>query len=883
MTNNKEKQKVVLAALLHDIGKFWERADVKWDQSEVLKEYFPNKEFGHVVPLYTNSNSPMYGHALWTQAFMNKYNIGQHLGLDTEECYLANLAARHHKPSNHLEGIISLADKWSSSIDRPDEGEEGVNGYSQIKAKWGEGFSKKVPLSSIFDVIDVNKVKGQTENALSLKHLNVLDDHTLFSSKLVVNKEDSLKNEYKKLWDEFEVEFAALMKRCKEFDPFFVSLNDLLRKYTWCIPSATNTEPANVSLYEHLKTTAGIANSLYDYYLDKGKEINYSGARLLDNIKQEESLMMLCIDLSGIQKFIYDIANKKAAKSLKGRSFYLQLLMQSILDLTLGHENINGFATNVIYASGGKAYLILPNTDKVKSGLEAVDLQVQDMLWKDFQGKIYAVFGQISFCYETFKTTENQWTNKIQSQDISVSEYKRIGKEKDTSLDLGDLWRLVSDRAAAKKMQKFKKKILAFEEFFTPKSYEFGAEKCAVTGLRSRELMDLNKGKDSDNPVKVLPKVYDQAELGNALKRGNYLVAYYGVKGNIVSDIKIFDTLYEVKDSEEIKKLPSSKFQKATVKVFNEANIDELNGLNNIEISTLFYGGNKQPTNSEGEAKTFEDLVMKDGNKTKLAILRMDVDNLGQIFINGFDEKIQKKSFAGYATLSFMLEAFFCGYINNIQQLDEFKDNIQILYSGGDDLFAIGRWDAIIDFAAKVRSEFRRFVGRDDISISGGIAIVGAKYPIMKSAELAGDMEKEAKAFNGKTKNAINFFGETVSWEKEFDFVRGIKNSFAYFDGEVNRALMHQVQKYKLIKDNGIKSKSNDMSYIWNSAYSITRTLERLKDSQIEAISFVDSIRNNILHNEEFGSERYLDLLALGSRWAEYTLKIKNKKNGKRN
>lgn len=136
MMNIKERQRIVLAALLHDVGKFWERADAKWDISENIKKHFPNKEFAHVVPKYENG-SPKYTHALWTQIFLHELKIGNHLGLDYDGDHtLANLSARHHLPDNQLnfsERIISLADKWSSSIDRPDEGEEDEAHYDQVK------------------------------------------------------------------------------------------------------------------------------------------------------------------------------------------------------------------------------------------------------------------------------------------------------------------------------------------------------------------------------------------------------------------------------------------------------------------------------------------------------------------------------------------------------------------------------------------------------------------------------------------------------------------------------------------------------------------------------------------------------------------------------
>ena len=48
----------------------------------------------------------------------------------------------------------------------------------------------------------------------------------------------------------------------------------------------------------------------------------------------EETYKQLFIggDLSGIQNFLYNISSKKAAVSLKGRSFYLQQYMENTCD-----------------------------------------------------------------------------------------------------------------------------------------------------------------------------------------------------------------------------------------------------------------------------------------------------------------------------------------------------------------------------------------------------------------------------------------------------------------------------------------------------------------------------------------------------------------------
>src|SRR5690625_7944926 len=108
------------------------------------------------------------------------------------------------------------------------------------------------------------------------------------------------------------------------------TLLSLLRKYTWCIPSATNTMP-DISLYVHLKTTAAIAVCLHD-----SEQIEEYGKlpETFDGLKEEEKnrFALLVGDFSGIQKFIYQLTSKGAAKTLKGRSYYLNLMKYMVVN-----------------------------------------------------------------------------------------------------------------------------------------------------------------------------------------------------------------------------------------------------------------------------------------------------------------------------------------------------------------------------------------------------------------------------------------------------------------------------------------------------------------------------------------------------------------------
>ena len=71
------------------------------------------------------------------------------------------------------------------------------------------------------------------------------------------------------------------------------------------------------------------------------------------------------MDMSGIQEFIYNISGSKALKSLRSRSFYLELMLEVIVDKLL--ERLKLTRANLLYTGGGHAYLLIANTDKTKT------------------------------------------------------------------------------------------------------------------------------------------------------------------------------------------------------------------------------------------------------------------------------------------------------------------------------------------------------------------------------------------------------------------------------------------------------------------------------------------------------------------------------------
>ena len=66
--------------------------------------------------------------------------------------------------------------------------------------------------------------------------------------------------------------------------------------------------------------------------------------------------LLLKGDFSGIQEFIFNIPSKKAAKTLKGKSFYVQAL--SWLAINDLKKSCKG--SEVIYDGGGNFFMLIP-------------------------------------------------------------------------------------------------------------------------------------------------------------------------------------------------------------------------------------------------------------------------------------------------------------------------------------------------------------------------------------------------------------------------------------------------------------------------------------------------------------------------------------------
>ncbi|MBX5438688.1 MAG: HD domain-containing protein, partial [Thermoflavifilum sp.] len=310
-----------LAGLLHDIGKFGQRAEQgDYSQSTYLSPQA--KQLAGQICRLTQGGWYSHQHVIWTYWLLEQ-NRGKFVdaGLSTPSDDLVNLASYHHRPSTDQQGIITLADWCSSGLDRDNEAMLERHPDWENKSKF-----RHIPIVSIFPELYANGEKMQQTSCAYPVQKFCIDAQILPQH---VNNITNNPQLYQKLWKEFTDIFGKLPVPRQRPSQFIETVFHLLKLYTWYMPASTVDYP-NISLFEHCKVTGAFAHCIAAYWNQFPDAFQANDNHRLSIAKGHYPFKLWSCNVSGIQKFIYNITNKSAAKSLKGRSLFVQLLLESI-------------------------------------------------------------------------------------------------------------------------------------------------------------------------------------------------------------------------------------------------------------------------------------------------------------------------------------------------------------------------------------------------------------------------------------------------------------------------------------------------------------------------------------------------------------------------
>lgn len=545
-------------------------------------------------------------------------------------------------------------------------------------------------------------------------------------------------SDYRGLWFNFINELQLLEKYIN-----FDNLLALLKKYT-----TTICYNDDISLFDHLKITNALSNCLYLHS---------------KNNSEKNPFLIINGDVSGIQKFIYKISKPgrqqpRISKRLRGRSLYVTLLSELIANRIISKLDLD--STNIIFCSGGRFTIIAPNIDKVHNLIN----ELEDEFNKEFIDKLNAELYLI-----------------LVSHDVSF----------DDLMDYSNISSKSSKLISQKKKHKFLNQLdYLFEEEFDDKDIKL----CPLCGNKI-------KPENFNEEYEICNECNTQEFFGKMVANAKYMVTY---ESYAEFKFTFFGLNYMFFDSQEDVVNFVNEFYG-----YNNFHIYKLNDTNFIDIVDKIYNnnvcfdfkfiGNTVPY-LDNEVLTFKDLSHLTKGLNKIGVLKMDVDNLGEIFYKGFNSN-SKLNIYRISSLSFFLDFFFLGLINNIANkfrvytnCGSYKDNfipikvrdetffkpdddfkvpsnlelfststIYINYSGGDDLLVFGPYDDIINFSIILRDKFKEWTCfNSSINISAGIGVYNYMFPI-------GNASIEVENFLNKSKNCgkdkITVFNQTLSWD----------------------------------------------------------------------------------------------------------------------
>ncbi len=857
---DKIENKLYKGALLHDIGKFWQRSgEVQKEKHQVLSakfiaDWMEDDIIGHIVANHHKTD--------WKK---NKEDSLRHR-LALIVCEADSLASREREKSH-----------------RP---------YIR-------------PMDSIFNNVSILNRDKPAPHIQPYGNLSVEVNKYIFPK--VYDKRDDQDKTARKIdqtdaWNTFTRELTYMKEQLGFHEVDADTLLYLYKKHLWCVPSAYFFQQPDISLYDHSRITAAIAMCLYRSLQNEYGDIEALPFEYIEDRKAERYLLVGG-GFSGVQKYLYGIAHKGALKGLKGRSFWLNQAIDTIARDMLDHFKLP--EANLIYANGGRFYVLLPSylDNKVK----AFRNKIEGLIQKEDEKNLGLEFGFMKLSGEELgtPTITKRWGEL--NQHLTKSKLQKLQSQWDKNFfaPVGPGGRVVQCQ--------FTKRDLCTVDAFgkaveSGVVVEMGYLQCKLSGTDTELYISKDDGGEvPENQRAISAEQYRGQVIGKRIRDDTQVMGFQKTASQ--QGIGFFPVL-NMESLCFLKEVEAPPRNLNRVAWLNDDAFTDYQPDAAFKRVWKFYGGNWVLKKNSKELKEFEELAQEAMGIKRLAVLRMDVDNLGLVFKEGFGESA---SFSRIAQLSTMLDFFFCGYINQLRgmywqvgkgvisenELDErdkrtleqsgpkslevrpLEDVLQIVYAGGDDLFIIGLWNVIPDVALWIQKQFEKFtINSPSFTLSGGISLFRAKYPMYKAARRAGDAEEEAKNYEriegGKvvSKNAISLFGDVVSWKELKIISCWVKKMYSWLRPEeggkerMDKSIVNKLAKfyadYAAVIEKSMKvideAEKGDRARLkqevmekalwsrarWQAAY----TLQRLGEQNKVYKNEIEELRNALFFNE---------------------------------
>ncbi len=732
--DQKEYRTLILASLLHDIGKLLNKP-----------EGGPHSEIGEAF-----LRRPECARGLQSDKFAQD--------VDFELlCYLV----RWHAPYTGAPAAPEAYETLRKRLSNADKLSSGERNWETLPRSAWKGSADRA-LDAIFNPLYL----GRPLNATRPKYRPVpLHPEAAFPQ---TDIEPLTAMDYAATLKGFEQGFVHALENAQGWQELEAWVYALLERYTWAVPSDARRDPPQIALFDHARTSCAIAAALHI-------------RAQAEDAPRQSTFLLIQGDISGVQDYIYTVANigpGGVAKRLRARSFFITALTETLahrLRDTLVPDCPLPIAAQVI--SGGAQFVILaPDLPAVRDNVERIRREVNRWLWDEFQGDLAVILEFLPI---------TQADLDIEDGNICAA-FEKLGKKVKAAKQhrLSDLLQADSawqpdafkweaepyphgDCPSCQRLPARAAEGASVDERLCPRCYR---DRVLSEQIVKADYIGYYAGAAPDASPAATLTLFDGdaaryvmvAEKWEALPPGWYQLDGFGHKTPTPESpalVRHFaNHVPRFQDSVALSRYCTA----GRACVYGRYTDDDTCG-----ILVHPEGGRIEhfPILQTFGCISAAAAEWEDGGLGSqfLGVLRADVDNLGLLFAQGMGAR---RSLSRVAMLSRMMDLFFSGWIHHTLEhppAGKRYDHIYTVYAGGDDLCLVGPWDVVIDFSHYLAEKFAEYVGwNPNVTLSAAITVTKPKYPIATAAWQAGEwLDHRAKALG---RNRLHLFGVTVRW-----------------------------------------------------------------------------------------------------------------------
>lgn len=453
------------------------------------------------------------------------------------------------------------------------------------------------------------------------------------------------------------------------------------------------------------------------------------------NDEKDTGYLIINADISGIQRFIYNVSTRGALRGLRSRSFFVELLCAHTVGRVLDAFKLH--QANVIMNGGGSVNILSGKPHNYQEILNGINVGINGWLLKQYDGQLSAILTPTETSEEEIQGDVSRLFGRI-----SHASFVKKNMRYEALLRKGGLEFVSPDGPPPNQCSvcrrdyegKPEREIDPEDGVRCPECEKF----ICVGSIIPKAKYICHTREDGKDRLEIEDTYYFPTE--DKSKGSCAWVVFdesaYG-RDDVLSDLQsaqgvIFAKTYAVTNLD----LPGDIRKDIAVEMESyreERRQEEQKDRASRDNDRIRWLEDQEDSLRDDRPAMLERLAEAANGANRIGALRMDADNMGRVLQTGFrnDATLEKVCF-----FSRSINYFFRLKIDALCRLaDSGKSMVQLIYSGGDDVFALGAWNDIAHLSILVGDEFTKYTcNNPDIGLSGGFTLHKSKFPVRTMA-----------------------------------------------------------------------------------------------------------------------------------------------------